>query len=271
MSAASRPVLVEPEWLAGELSNPSVLVVDLCNPESYAERHIPGAVHLGYKALVSGGAPAPGRLPDAAQVGAALSSIGLERHHHVVAYDNEGGGRAGRLLWTLDVARHPRSSVLNGGLAAWINGGHPVTADARTVTPTDYAFSVDDGVRATRDEILSRLHDPSMTLLDARTPEEYAGTRARAARGGHIPGAVNLNWTDTMDRERDLRLLPDATLRRMLEERGVSAEREVIVYCHTHHRSAHSYVMLKHLGYRVKGYDGSWSEWGNDPTTPVAT
>ncbi len=107
-------------------------------------------------------------------------------------------------------------------------------------------------------------------LLDARSPEEYNGTKRFTARSGHIPGAVNLNWLDTMDRHRNLRLKTDAELRRMLSERGITPDKEVIVYCQTHHRSAHSYVMLKSLGYtNIKGYPGAWSEWGNSNDTPI--
>jgi thiosulfate/3-mercaptopyruvate sulfurtransferase len=92
----------------------------------------------------------------------------------------------------------------------------------------------------------------------------------RAARGGHIPGAVNLNWTLAMDEQRQLRCKADATLRALLETIGVTPDKEVILYCQTHHRSAHTYLVLKHLGYpRVRGYAGAWSEWGNDPTLPV--
>ena len=92
----------------------------------------------------------------------------------------------------------------------------------------------------------------------------------RAARGGHIPGAVNLNWMDTMDPQRQLRLQPAPVLRQLLDLRGVTTDKEVIVYCQTHHRSAHTYWVLRYLGYpRVRGYPGAWSEWGNDPSVPV--
>lgn len=269
MTGKILPLLVEPEQLYAALSNEALLVVDLCNAEDYAQGHVPGAVNLDYKTLVSGAGPAPGKLPAPEQLGAALSSIGLTRERHVVACDSEGGGRAARLLWTLDIVGHVNGSMLNGGMPAWVNGGHPVTTEAPRTGTSDYPVSIDAQARATRDQILGRLGDPSLALLDARTPEEYDGTKVRAARAGHIPGAVNLNWTDTMDRQRDLRLLPDDELRGMLEARGVSSDKEVIVYCHTHHRSAHAYFMLKHLGYEVRGYDGSWSEWGNDPDTPV--
>ena len=165
---------------------------------------------------------------------------------------------------------HAAASVLNGGLHAWANEGHPLTADPVPREPSSYPLSYGDDALASKSELLALLGDPSLGLLDARTPEEFAGTKVRAARGGRIPGAANLNWLDTMDRGRNLRLLPDEQLRTLLRARGLTPEKLIVSYCHTHHRSAHSYVMLKHLGYdRIKAYAGSWSEWGNDPATPV--
>ena len=107
-------------------------------------------------------------------------------------------------------------------------------------------------------------------LLDARSTDEYLGSKRFAERGGHIPGAVNLDWMQTMDRNRGLRFKPAEELRTMLTSLGVTPDREVVCYCQSHHRSAHSCMMLKSLGFaRVRGYPGAWSDWGNSPDTPI--
>lgn len=267
---APLPLLVEPEQLVPHLEDPSVLLVDLCKPESFAEGHIPGAVPMDPKSLVGGVSPAAGLFPGTDQIQTALRAIGLQADQHVVAYDDEGGGWACRLLWTLDVVGHPSGSLLNGGLRAWKAAGLPLTAEPTQVMPSDYSAELSGRALATRDEILGRLEDPDLALLDARTPAEYDGSKVRANKAGHIPGAVNLNWVDTMDKDRDLRFLPRERLLGMLRERGITSDKEVIAYCHTHHRSSHAYFMLKQLGFEnIKGYAGSWSEWGNDPDTPV--
>ena len=111
-----------------------------------------------------------------------------------------------------------------------------------------------------------------VSLVDARTREEYIGAKQLSARSGHIPGAVNLNWLDTIDTNNHLRLKPRRMLKDILEARQILPAREVITYCQTHHRSAHTWMLLKSLGYpAVRGYPGSWSEWGNDPETPIQT
>ena len=118
--------------------------------------------------------------------------------------------------------------------------------------------------------ILNNLGNPEVVLLDTRTPDEYSGRKRFATRGGHIPGAVNLDWTLTLDRAQNLRWKPEQELRAMFERIGVTLDREVIVYCQTHHRSSHIYVVLKSFGYRrVRGYVGAWSEWGNLMGVPV--
>lgn len=270
MTLKSLPLIVEPEVLANRLGEEGLLIVDLCKPEAYAQYHIPGAVHLEYPRIVAVNKPAMGLLPDDATLSQLFSSLGMTPDTHVIAYDDEGGGKACRLLWTLEAAGHRHYSLLNGGLHAWANERHPLDNRPTYPRPSDYQVTRHGAAVADKEYILAHLQDPSVVLLDARSPEEYRGIKRFALKGGHIPGAVNLEWTAGMDPQRNLRLRPEAELRTLLEDLSVTQDKEVIAYCQTHHRSAYTFIMLKALGYpRVKGYPGSWSEWGNSPDTPV--
>jgi thiosulfate/3-mercaptopyruvate sulfurtransferase len=271
MSQSLLPLIVEPEELEQQLANPQMLIVDLSKPEIYQQSHIPGAVHLDYAQIVAARRPVMGLLPEKQQLEDTLSSAGLSRELHVVAYDDEGGGRASRLLWTLDAAGHDHFSLLNGGLHAWLAERRLVRRGAETRARGHYSVAWRDSVVADRDYILSRMGNPDLALLDARSADEYSGVKRFAERGGHIPGAANLDWTQTMDQTRALRFKPAPELRATLAALGITPDKEVVCYCQSHHRSAHSYIMLKSLGYsRVRGYPGSWSDWGNRPDTPIA-
>ena len=270
MSAVQLGMLLEPDAAESLLARPDVLVVDLCKSSTYAEFHVPGAVHLEYSRLVRSQKPVMGLLPDAEHLAELLSGIGLTPDSHVIAYDDEGGGKACRLLWTLDVVGHRGGSLLNGGLHAWANEGHRLETTPRLRQPTDYRPRIGHDSIADLEYIRARLGDPSVALLDVRSQEEYQGAKVYAARGGHIPGAVHMEWTAAMDRQHNLRRMPEQALVPALQSLGVTPDREVITYCQTHHRSAYTYFILKSLGYpRVRGYAGSWSEWGNLPELPV--
>ncbi len=270
MNTPLLPLVVEPEQLAAALGHERLLILHITRPERYAF-HIPGAILLQGMQFVRIEKPVMGLLPDARTLGELFASLGMTADTHVVACDDEGGGWAGRFLWTLDAVGHRHCSLLNGGLVAWLNEGHPYEQTA--ATPQRGAeYPVDGFTRATLqiDYLLSRLHAPDLGLLDSRTPEEFTGAKRLAERGGHIPGAVNLNWLDTMDAARNLRFKPADQLRDMLEARGLTPDKEIVCYCQSHHRSSHAYIMLKMLGYeRVRGYPGAWSEWGNRSDTPV--
>ena len=266
--------LIDPEELEGVLADPAVLVIDLGKAKTYAQLHIPGAMHLEYSLLNAGTQPAPGLLPPEERLSNLAGILKLDTVSRIIAYDDEGSGSAARLAWTLHYLGFDSVQVLNGGLHAWRNEGHPI--DNKPVFPDTSASlplaSRNPAVLADRAYILEHLGSQSVALLDARTPEEYSGMKTRAARGGHIPGAVNLNWLDTMDRNHNLRLKPAELLIESLSALGISPEQEVITYCQSHHRSAHAWLMLKSLGFsQVRGYAGSWSEWGNDPSVPIAT
>lgn len=272
MNVIDLPLLVEPDQLQAKLGAPGLMVIGLCKPTTYAQAHVPGAVNLDYAQLIAINKPVMGLLPDADHLHRTFSALGLTPDTHVVTYDDEGGGRAARLIWTLDVIGHKHASLLNGGLHAWLNENHALESTRNLATPGDYTVHIDENPIANKDFILQHLNDPGVALLDARSKEEYTGERKFAERGGRIPGAVNLDWHEVMDHDRNLRLKPESVLRAMLTERGVTPNKTVVTYCQTHHRSALTYFVLKYLGYpRIKGYPGSWSEWGNDDSTPIVT
>ncbi len=270
MNHADLPLLLSPEQFEDVRGRAGILLVDLSEPATYVQYHVPDAVFMEYAWIVRVEQPRMGLLPTPERLAHVFSAYGLTPETHVVAYDDEGGGRACRLLYTLETAGHTRYSLLDGGLRAWANAGHPIDTEIHWPTPGTFTPHMNFEPVATRQYILDHLSDPEVVLLDARSRGEYTGEKRYARRGGHIPGAVHMEWTEAMDRERDLRLKPAAELRAMLAERGVTSDKTVVVYCQTHHRSAHTWFLLKYLGFdKVKGYPGSWSDWGNEPNTPI--
>ena len=261
------PLLIEPNDLAAQLEHPKLLIVDLCSDTNYSRGHIPGAVHVIPKELISGQPPAVGKLPTVAQLQQLFSRLGLSEDKHVIVYDDEGGGWAGRFIWTLDVIGHPHYSYLNGGLYSWVAEKLPLEATVNQSVETDYKVTINKSPIAEIDDILPHLEDPKLVVWDARTPAEYNGHKVLAAKGGHIPGAINCEWTQLMDREQQLRIRTDAA--EFLGQQGVTADKKIITHCQSHHRSGFTYLVGKVLGLSIRGYHGSWSEWGNHPDTPV--
>ncbi|HBJ28019.1 rhodanese-like domain-containing protein [Cobetia sp.] len=269
------PLIVEPQQLAEMLDHPDIVIVDVpLKAESHA-RHVPGARLLDFKQLVgSNDDDIPG-VPSPEALSGVMSALGITRDSHVVAYDDEGGGWAGRLLWTLALLGHTRYSYLNGGLHAWQGDGLPLSDTASDWSPSEYhAAYMDTSVMATREDILDRLaaEDPqeSVVVWDARSAEEYRGEKGQNARLGHIPGAVHFEWTEAMDRERNLRIRDYAELVTELGARGLNPEQHIVTHCQSHHRSGLTWLVGQALVFSdVRAYPGSWKEWGNRDDTPI--
>ncbi len=265
------PLVVEPEQLEHHLTNPRLLLIELSSQQSQTSACIPGAIRLDYSALVSGEPPATGLLPNEAHFTELFSALGLTEESHVIAYDDERNARASRLLWTLDVLGHFGYSLLNGGLRAWRAEQRPLESTPRAPAPSAYQAKLRNlAARADQNYILRHLDDARTLVLDVRSPAEYRGEDVRAARGGHIPRAVNFEWTRLIDPEKPPRLGAAAALRELLGAHGITPDKTIITHCHSHQRSAHTYLALKSLGYpNVRAYDGSWSEWGNNSDLPI--
>ena len=195
--------ILEPETLAAQLAaHPETLLIHVAAAAAYAAGHIDGAVHVAPAELVSGKAPATGQLPDLARLEELFSRIGYRTDAPIVVYDDEGGGWAGRFIWTLDVIGHHDWFYLNGGIHAWARPGRrcnrpPCDHSRRACDSRSIALPIADAP-----DILDRLGDASVVVWDCRSADEFAGRRPTAARNGHIPGAVHLDWLDLMDPDR---------------------------------------------------------------------
>lgn len=267
MAPSQLPLLIEPADLTLPLDAEHFRLVDLCSADQYQAGHIPGAVHLA-PARTASPAPRPGPLPGLPELQAIFAELGHREDMHYIVYDDEGGGWAGRFIWMLDCIGHTRYSYINGGLKAWIADGLPLESAPQQATPTTPAITPNNDHTITLTALMADLHNPDRVIWDARSPQEYRGEKVVASKGGHIPGAINFEWTAGMDPERGLRMRSD--MAEQLQKLGITPDKEIVTHCQTHHRSGFTYLAAKLLGYpRVKAYAGSWSEWGNHPDTAV--
>ncbi len=268
MPFSALPLVIEPADLAARLDAPELILVDLCSAAHYAEGHLPGGRHVAPARTQLGTKPAPGLLPAQADLEQLFGELGQRDEAVYVVYDDEGGGWAGRFIWLLDVIGHGNYHYLNGGRQGWIAAGLPLETAVPAPAGGPVPLTLHEEPTATRAYLQSRLGAEDLAIWDARGADEYRGEKVLTARGGHIPGAINFEWTAGMDRERQLRIRAD--LAAELERLGITRDKEIVTHCQTHHRSGFTYLAAKALGYpRVKAYAGSWGEWGNHPDTPI--
>jgi Rhodanese-related sulfurtransferase len=157
---------------------PPICIIDLSSEQSYRAGHIPNAVYLPPTALLSGRPPAPGKIPPLAQLEQVFGYLGLTSNTHFIVYDDEGGGWAGRFIWTLDVIGHPHYSYVNGGLLAWKKNALAVEQHEHRASATSPALNIHSGVIAEIPDILAELNNNNARIWDARSPEEFRGEKS---------------------------------------------------------------------------------------------
>lgn len=281
MSPFPRPGLFwSTEQVAARLGDPAVRVVD-CRfafdrdmRADHLRAHLPGAVYCDWTTDLAAPPPPSGHprwmLASPDDFARTMARLGISAGTTVVGYDSEGGHHAARLWLGLRRYGHDACAVMEGGIQKWVAEGRPVEAGEAQVTPGRFTARPREGVIATKAEVLDAVRTGDPWLLDVRRATEYTGEEVRSARGGHIPGAVNILWKDAL---RDDWMLKDPDeLEEMYTNAGFGPDTRTVTYCQAGVRAAFTHLVLTALGHEdVRTYDGSWEDWGNDPAVPVVT
>ncbi len=258
---ARADMLVSAEELAGMIGQEGVRVVALQPAEEFQRLHIEGAAQIDWPALEVTDTSDASLERWRADVERKLGALGIASEHEVVVYD-AGTLFAARLWWVLHYLGHEKKRVLNGGLAAWRASAGQTATSAAAPSEVGYSGVTQPDAVAQLSEVEDSLEDEGVVRLDARSPEEYAA--------GHLPGAVNVQYTTNAMESSPKLWKPQAELRAMYEQAGAMSERRVIPYCSTGVRSAVTYFTLRLIGYEdVALFTGSWAEWSRHPELPV--
>jgi len=271
-------VVVDPEWVSDHLGD--VILADVrwyldgrSGREAFEASHLPGALFVDLdRDLTTHGEPTAGRhpLPTPSAFADSMGRLGIGDDDVVVAYDDSGGGTAGRLVWMLLRSGH-QAALLDGGLAAWAgpresgpSGERPVAAFTTRPWPADAL--VDTAV------VAAIAASGDAPLLDARAPERYRGeTETVDARAGHIPGATSAPWQANLDPATG-RFRPRDALRARFEALGARPDATVVAYCGSGVSACANLLALELAGFAdTRLYVASWSGWSADPERPAAT
>ena len=267
----AKDVLVDAEWIEANMEDSGVRVLEVGgNADAFGEGHLPGASFLSMGQLSNPDDPIRGQIATAAQVSAALSGAGVGRDQTVVLYDRRNNLLAARAYWVLKYFQHADVRIYNGGAPKWTEDGRALSMETTEYEPSDYqAGPADPEIRTTWQYVVDHTDDPSTLFCDTRGPDEYLGRDVRADRGGHIPGSINVEWTAAVNSNGTFKSAD--VLAALYGGAGFTPDRQIITYCQSGVRGAHTWFVLSELlGYpSVRNYDGSWGEYGNNPESPI--
>ncbi len=276
---ANPDVLVETEWLAENLRNPNIRIVE-SNEDVllYDTGHIPGAVHIDWKRDLQDPLVRDYISPEA--FAALCSRNGIAPETTCVFYGDKSNWWACYALWAFQLFGHEKVKILNGGRDKWIKEGRELTREKPNPTPAQYPVPAgrrDDAIRAFYEDTLAH-SQARKPLIDVRSPSEFSGETTHmpeypqegVLRGGHIPGAKSVPWKTAVNENGTFKSVEELE-KIYVQGCGLKPDDDIIAYCRIGERSSHTWFVLKYLlGFnKVRNYDGSWTEWGNKVRAPI--
>jgi thiosulfate/3-mercaptopyruvate sulfurtransferase len=276
VSGYASDVLVDSDWARAHLDDPNVRFVEVdVDTTSYDQSHIPGAVAWNWTSQLADGVRRD--IATREEFSRLLDQSGIGPTTTIVVYGDNNNWFAAWAYWQLKLFGHRDVRILNGGRKFWLDNGLSLTTDVLSYPRTGYQLPEPDfALRAFRDDILPRIGDPKLALVDVRSPAEFngeviapPGMNETAQRAGHIPGAASIPWAQTVREDGTFKSRDE--LEALYEGKGITPDKDVIAYCRIGERSSHSwFVLYELLGYkRVRNYDGSWTEWGSMVGVPI--
>lgn len=250
--------------LAKTLKDPNLILVDTRSYKEYSVEHIPGAVNLDLFYYHWSDTSKEGMKAFDMEMQKLLSYVGIATGKKVVFYDEVSGMSAARGVWLLLYFSHTQVFMLDGGMKKWKSENLPLETKTNGFKPAKFSGKINKNIVVGYEYIKKNLN--KIKLVDARSKEEFNGTVIRAARSGHIPNAINMDW--------NLNISEDGTMKdnKSLSElyQQILQDEEIVTYCQGGYRAANSFLALKKLGFKnVRVYVGSWGEWGNRLELPV--
>lgn len=274
-AAAQEGPLVTTEWLEANLQNPAVRLIEVSvNPGVFERGHIPGATNFVWHTdLVD---PVRRDIASKEQLQKLLQTAGVNTDSTVILYGDTNNWFAAWGAWVLDVYGVENVKLLDGGRKLWEAEGRQLATSAAALTAGNITLKeANTDLRAFLPDVVAASNAASHTIVDIRSNDEYTGKviapegfKETAIRAGHVTGAVNVPWGKAV--AEDGRFKPAEELKALYAEAGVDGSKPIITYCRIGERSSHTWFALaKILGYEVKNYDGSWTEYGNAVGVPV--
>ena len=274
--------LVSTAWLAAHLGEPDLKVVDATfylphlkrdARAEFEQAHLPGAVFFDIEAISDHADPLPHMLPEARAFADAVGALGIGTGDRVVAYGGRGLIASARVWWTFRVFGHDQVAVLDGGSAKWKAEGRPLRSGMPAPAPQPFAATLHKELVADLDRVRATMERRDAQIIDARSRGRFAATEPEirpGLRGGHIPGSLNLPYTELFSPTDDV-LRSETEVRGAFEAAGLDLARPVVATCGSGVSAAVLALAMYRLGRRDAAvYDGSWTEWGGRSDTPVA-
>ena len=274
--------LVSTDWLQEALGSADLRIIDatIFLPNSgrnaraeYEAEHIPGAVFMDLDEIVDSASPLPHMLPREAKFASRMQTLGLGEGNRFLVYDNSPLHSAARAWWMLRSFGARHVAILDGGLQKWKAEGRPLESGTRDVRSAHFTARLDEEAVADLAYVSGLVHSDAHEIVDARPETRFGGEDAEPRRGveaGHIPGSKNLPQSSLFNSDNSWKRGDE--LRRVFEEAGVDLSKPMVTTCGSGVTAAVLLFGAHLLGKEdVKLYDGSWSEWGADPSTPKAT